>query len=240
VNFELPKDLVHPKHLVPNAVTLTNIAFGFLSVVAAAQGRIEQASLFIFFAALCDMCDGKLARLLNAASKFGMELDSLSDAISFGMAPAFLIYFAALKDLGILGYAVAIFYVLCGVLRLARFNVDCREISKVTFLGCPIPAAAGYVVSFVLVRQGLPVWLLAAGTCAAGVAMISTLKVPKFGKGGPPGYLLFPGIVFFGGLLLRPSALTWHVWNGWNVVMLATNYVLLHKRGYLKRPQPAS
>lgn len=228
------------KHLVPNAVTLTNIAFGFLSIVAAAQGRFDQACLFIFVAGLCDMSDGKLARLLNATSKFGMELDSLSDAISFGVAPAFLVYFAVLKDLGVPGLAVSIVYSLCGVLRLARFNVTSSDLSKVTFLGCPIPGAAGYIMSFVLVRGGLSPWLIAGGTAFVGLSMVSTLKVPKFAKGGLPSVLLYIGIVFFAGLLLRPSALTWHIWNGWNLAMLATNYVVLHRRGFLKPPTPTA
>ena len=229
---------VRAKHFVPNLVTLANIAFGFLSVVAAAQGKPEQACLLLFFAALCDMMDGKLARLLDAASRFGMELDSLSDAISFGMAPAFLIYFAARKDLGAAGLAICLLFVLCGVLRLARFNVTTSELAKVTFLGCPIPAAAGYIVSMVLVRESLPLWLVAFGTAFVGLSMISTLKVPKFGKGGPPGFMLWVALGTFVALLAQPGALTWHVWNGWNLVMLATNYVQLHKRGLLRREQP--
>jgi len=228
---------VRAKHLVPNAVTLANIALGFLGIVAAAQGEYGRACLLLFFAALCDMLDGRLARLLEATSKFGMELDSLSDAISFGVAPAFLVYSAALKDLGAPGVAIAVVYVLCGVLRLARFNVTTSELAKVTFLGCPIPAAGGYLVSLVLVRESLPLWLIAFGTAFVGLSMISTLKVPKFGsKGsGPPGAMMWVAMALFIALLFRPTALTWHLWNGWNLVMLATNYVLLHKRGYLKR-----
>ena len=226
------------KHLAPNLVTLANIAFGFSSVVAAAEGHLELACVLIFFAALCDLADGKLARLLDAASQFGKELDSLSDAISFGVAPAVLVYLAVLRDLGLAGRAIAVLYVLCGVLRLARFNVTTSELSKVTFLGCPIPAAAGYVVSMVLVRGSLAPWLVALGTVIVGLAMVSTLKVPKFGKGGPPGFMLGVGAATFVALLAWPSALTWHVWNGWNLVMLATNYVLLHKRGFLGSSAP--
>lgn len=233
----------HPKHLVPNGVTLTNIAFGFLSVIASAEGRFEHACVLIFLAALCDMADGKLARLLNATSKFGMELDSLSDAISFGLAPAVLVYFAVLRELGWLGAGIAVIYPLCGALRLARFNVDTREISKVTFLGCPIPVGAGYLLSFVLVRESLPLWGVAAGTVFIAFSLVSTLKVPKFRKGGIlPSWMLYVGMATFIALLARPSALTWHVWNGFAVVMLATNYVLLARQGYLGKgaPPPAA
>jgi len=232
---------VHPKHLVPNAVTLTNIAFGFLSVIASAEGRFDQACLLIFLAALCDMADGKLARLLNATSKFGMELDSLSDAISFGLAPAVLAYFAVLKPLGWVGTAIAVVFPLCGALRLARFNVETKEISKVTFLGCPIPAAAGYVVSLILIRDALSPWAFAGGMLFLAFSMVSTIKVPKFRKDGiVPGWMLYVGMVTFIALLYRPSLLTWNAFNGWNLVMLAANYVLLSKKGYLGKPEPAA
>src|SRR5579859_3821295 len=105
---------VQAKHLVPNAVTVANIVFGFLGIVAAADHQFERACVLLFIGALCDLADGRLARLLNATSKFGMELDSLSDAISFGIAPAVLVYFAVLERLGALGAAIAVAYVLGG------------------------------------------------------------------------------------------------------------------------------
>src|SRR5262249_47267960 len=154
-----------------NAVTLANISFGFLGIVAAAEGRFERAVLFLFLAALCDLFDGKLARLLDASSKFGMELDSLSDAISFGIAPAVMIYLCALKTLGAAGAAIAVGYALCGVLRLARYNIDTNEIGKYTFQGVPIPIAAGYIMSFVMVRDHLPLWLIAGGTVFIALCM---------------------------------------------------------------------
>jgi CDP-diacylglycerol--serine O-phosphatidyltransferase len=230
---------VHPKHLVPNLVTLANIVFGLLSILAAADGRYERACVLLFLAGVCDMCDGKLARLLDASSRFGMELDSLSDAISFGVAPALLVYFAVLRGLGIMGVGVAALYVLCGVLRLARFNVETRAISKVSFLGMPIPGAAGYILSFVIVRHSLPIWVVALGTLLAALAMVSTIKVPKFTKGGVPSLMLYVGLALFVLLLVWPSALTWHAWNGWNLVLLATNYFLLHRRGYLAKSDTA-
>ncbi len=223
------------KHLVPNVVTLANIAFGFLAVVSAAEGKFEQGTVLLFCAALCDLFDGKLARMLDASSKFGMELDSLSDAISFGIAPAVLIYLSALRPLGPLGAAAAVTYALCGALRLARYNLDTSEIGKATFQGCPIPIAAGYVMSFVMVRAALPAWLIGACVVALGVAMISKLKIPKFRKGNLPSWMLALGIINFAVFLVRPGAMTWHLWNGWNVVMVIANYVMLARRGYLTR-----
>jgi len=226
---------VQAKHLVPNAVTLANIVFGFLGIVAAAEGQFERACVLLFCGAICDLADGRLARLLDATSKFGMELDSLSDVVSFGMAPAVLVYLAVLKPLGWIGAAVAAAYALCGALRLARFNLDQGELGKVTFLGCPIPVAAGYLLSFVMVRHFMPVWSLAVGTALAAASMVSTLKVPKFRKGGLPIAMLFVGMATFIAFLAMPSALTWHIWNGWNMVMILSNYVMLGKQGHIKR-----
>ncbi|MFI5288739.1 MAG: CDP-diacylglycerol--serine O-phosphatidyltransferase [Polyangia bacterium] len=228
------------KHLIPNAVTLANIAFGFLGIVAAAEGRFERSVVLLFCAALCDLCDGKLARLLKASSKFGMELDSLSDVVSFGIAPAVLIYLAVLERLGALGAAIAVVYALCGALRLARYNTDSGPLSEVTFLGAPIPIAAGYIMSFVMVRNALPVWLVAGGTLWVAGCMVSTLKVPKFRSGsGLPSLMLLVGMVTFVVFLARPSAITWHLWNGWNVVLIVANYVYLGRRGHLESRREA-
>lgn len=230
---------MQPKHLVPNGVTLANIAFGFLGMVAASEGQFERACVLIFIAALCDLMDGRLARMLNASSKFGMELDSLSDVVSFGIAPGVLVYLAVLKQYGAVGGAISVLYVLCGALRLARYNVGSGPLSEVTFLGCPIPIAAGYMLSFVMVRDQIPVWLVAAGTVGIAAMMVSTVKVPKFRKGsGLPFVMLLGGMAAFIAFLARPGAITWHVWNGWNFVMVIANYVVLARRGHL-RPRAA-
>lgn len=223
------------KHLIPNAVTLTNIALGFLSMVAAARGHFERAVILLFCAALCDLADGKLARALDATSKFGMELDSLSDMVSFGIAPAVLVYLAVLSPLGPVGMAIAIAYPLCGAIRLARFNSDSSGIGKVTFLGCPIPIAASYLLSMVLVRDALSIWIVAGGTLVMAGAMVSTLKVPKFRRGeGLPQWTMFVGLAAFIAFLARPSALTWHIWNGWNFTLIVANYVQLARKGHLQ------
>lgn len=224
------------KHLIPNGVTLANIALGFFGMVAAARGQFERSVVLLFLAALCDLADGKLARALDACSKFGMELDSLSDMVSFGIAPAVLVYLAVLQRLGWVGAVIAVVYPLCGALRLARYNSDVSAIGKVTFLGCPIPIAASYLWSMVMVRDGLSSWAIAAGTLVVAGAMVSTLKVPKFRKGeGLPFWMVLVGLAAFVVFLARPMALTWHVWNGWNVLLIVANYVQLGRRGHLGR-----
>lgn len=228
------------EHVVPNAVTLANIAFGFLGIVAAAEGQFERACLFLFSGALCDLLDGRLARALGATSKFGMELDSLSDAVSFGIAPAVLIYLSVLRQLGALGAVIAVVYALCGALRLARYNVTSDRMSELTFLGCPIPIAGGYILSMTMVRHLLPVWGVAAGTLWVALCMVSTIKVPKFRAGsGLPSAMLLVGIALFVIFLARPLALTWHLWNGWNVVMIVSNYAYLWRAGHLAEDKRA-
>jgi CDP-diacylglycerol--serine O-phosphatidyltransferase len=221
-------------------VTLTNIAFGFLGIIAAAEGQFERACVLLFCGALCDLLDGKLARALGASSKFGMELDSLSDAISFGVAPAVLIYLAALRQLGWFGAVLSVGYALCGALRLARYNVSHDKISELTFLGCPIPIAAGYILSMTMVRHSIPLWGIAAGVAGVAASMVSTLKVPKFRRGaGLPFGMVLVGMVLFIIFLARPGALTWHVWNGWNIVMIVANYVYLARGGHLAEAREA-
>ncbi len=223
-------------------MTLANIAFGFLGMVSAAEHHFERACVLFFCAAVCDLMDGRLARMLNASSKFGSELDSLSDVVSFGIGPGFLIYLSALHGLGAVGIAISVAYVLCGALRLARFNVGTGPLSDITFVGIPIPVAAGYILSLVMVRDSLPSWGVAVGTGLAALGMVSTLKVPKFRKGsGLPVAMLVVGLGLFVFFLARPSALTWHLWNGWNFVMVGANYIVLSKRGHLSpTPDPAN
>ena len=228
---------VRPKHLVPNVVTLANIALGFLSIIAAADGRFEHAVYFMFAAGLCDMMDGRLARMLDASTEFGMELDSLSDVVSFGIAPAVLVYLSVLREYGTLGAMISVAYLLAGALRLARFNIDEGPLAKVTFQGTPIPVAAGYVMSFIMVRNELPSALIAGGVFSMALCMVSSIKVPKFRKdAGPPLFMMVIGITAFTIFVVKPSALTWHIWNGWNVVCIVANYVFLSKHGYLKQP----
>ncbi|PIU19461.1 MAG: CDP-diacylglycerol--serine O-phosphatidyltransferase [Elusimicrobia bacterium CG08_land_8_20_14_0_20_59_10] len=138
--------------VLPSIFTIANMAFGFFSILSASEGEYVRASWFLIVSYVMDMMDGRVARLVHGESSFGVEIDSLSDWISFGIAPAYLIYKFVLKDYGFWGYPVAFLYVLCGALRLARYNVSSHfgGSSKDYFQGLPIPAAAGILVSFVL------------------------------------------------------------------------------------------
>ena len=141
--------------VAPNSLTAANIAVGFVSILAAADGRYELAVYLLLLAILLDLFDGRVARWLRATSKFGQEMDSLSDALSFCAAPAFLAQRAILQPLGGAGIAVSLSFLLAGVLRLARFNLTSEVHGKASrTTGVPTPIAAGYVM--VLVLMSIP------------------------------------------------------------------------------------
>lgn len=143
------------KYLLPNLFTSANLVCGFLSMIAAHKGQYTYAALLILFAAGLDCLDGKVARLTGSSSAFGVEYDSLADLLSFGMAPGWLLYTWALSSLSPFGWLAAFAFVICGALRLARFNVQATGVQKYTFTGLPIPAAASVVVSAVLLSERL-------------------------------------------------------------------------------------
>jgi len=137
-------------YLIPSLFTAGNIMCGFFSILSTFNGNYVQAALFIIFANILDGVDGYAARLTKTTSQFGVELDSLADVVSFGLAPAILVYYWALVPWGNWGWLAACTYVVCGALRLARFNVQARSGAKSHFVGLPIPAAAEMIVSTVL------------------------------------------------------------------------------------------
>ncbi len=136
-------------HLIPNILTTGNLFSGLASVVLVFHGRFEMAAIAILIAMVFDVLDGTSARLTDSTSAFGVEYDSLSDLISFGLAPGILMYAWALGSPGMLGAAVMFAYVACGALRLARFNVTTgSHVDSRFFTGLPIPAAAGVIATF--------------------------------------------------------------------------------------------
>jgi CDP-diacylglycerol--serine O-phosphatidyltransferase len=137
-------------YLLPNLITSGGIFAGFYVIIAATDGNFKRAAWFILLAAIFDALDGKVARLTGTSSKFGVELDSLADVISFGVAPGVLMYLWALRPFGKLGWLAAFLYVICGALRLARFNVQVATVESRRFVGLPIPAAACIVATCIL------------------------------------------------------------------------------------------
>jgi CDP-diacylglycerol--serine O-phosphatidyltransferase len=138
-------------YLLPNLFTTAALFAGFYAIIAGMRGDYEAASIAIFFAMFLDGLDGRVARLTNTASKFGAEYDSLSDMVSFGVAPALVVYSWGLADLGKFGWSVAFIYVACAALRLARFNTQIEVADKAWFTGLASPAAAAVIAGTVWV-----------------------------------------------------------------------------------------
>src|SRR6185437_325860 len=137
-------------YLVPNFVTTANLFCGFYSIVASIQSDFTIAAWAIVAAGIFDLLDGRIARLAKATSEFGSEYDSMSDLVSFGLAPAILQYQWSLYPFGRLGWMVCFIFMMCGALRLARFNVNIEVVPKGHFQGLPIPMAAGILSTLVI------------------------------------------------------------------------------------------
>ncbi len=149
-SFDRRESLRKGVYLLPNLFTTGTLFAGFYGIIATMNGGYYVAAWFILVSAIFDVLDGKVARLTGTTSRFGVEYDSLADLVAFGVAPGLLMYSWALKPFGKLGWLAAFLYVVCGALRLARFNVQVDTVESKRFLGLPIPAAASMVASCVL------------------------------------------------------------------------------------------
>ena len=153
-NFKIVADKKSARMLLPNILTLIGVCIGLTSIRFALDGRFEFAIIAIIFAALIDGLDGRIARLIKGTSKVGKELDSLTDMISFGVAPAFIMYFWKLNVLGKFGWLLCLVYVICVALRLARFNINSNQEPSWKdnfFEGVPSPAGGILVLSPLIV-----------------------------------------------------------------------------------------
>ncbi len=137
-------------YILPNLVTSASLFGGFYSLIATYSGQFRKAAIAILLAVICDGLDGRIARATKSTSKFGVEYDSLVDLVSFGVAPGFLVYAWALSPFGRFGWLAAFLYVVCGALRLARFNIQASSVEKSRFNGLPIPAGATLIASMIL------------------------------------------------------------------------------------------
>lgn len=203
-------------YVLPNLLTTCNMFCGFFAIVQAINGKFILAAYATVAAALFDLLDGRVARWTKSTSKFGAEYDSLSDIVSFGMAPAILLFLWALEPFGRLGWLASFFYVACGALRLARFNVQIDTIEKAYFQGLPIPMAAGIVASSVLAFEDLSLdahrsWALLGMTFLLGFVMVSTFRYRSFKdldlKQRLPFTYLVIGVFIFAVIALRPEVM---------------------------------
>jgi CDP-diacylglycerol--serine O-phosphatidyltransferase len=171
--------------LLPSLLTTGNLFCGFFALLLTVESRYTEAAVAIFVAMLMDILDGRVARLMKATSQFGLEFDSLADVVSFCVAPAFLIYAFALSVLGRPAWFGAFLFVICGALRLARFNIHTGTVDRRFFVGLPTPAAAGVVTSAVILLQGVEAsrWLfatIAIATYVVALLMVSTFRYWSF------------------------------------------------------------
>jgi CDP-diacylglycerol---serine O-phosphatidyltransferase len=173
-------------YLLPNLVTTLCLFSGFYSIVHTIHGDFVVASWAIVVAALFDAIDGRVARLTRTTSPFGVQFDSLSDLVAFGVAPSILIYSALMQPWGRLGWLGAFLFLACGALRLARFNVTTQKVGLSSFTGLPIPTAAVLVATgFILLLDGglstdIMRWALAPLIVLLSLLMISTVPYPSF------------------------------------------------------------
>lgn len=169
-------------YVLPNSLTLCGMFFGFYSILSAIKGNYVHAAWAIIIAIIFDGLDGWVARLTHSTTKFGIELDSLSDLTAFGVAPAVLIYKWAIAPFGRIGFAVAFLFMACGALRLARYNVQMGSTESKAFTGMPIPAAAVVLATLVIfyseIWEGTPeknIFILLF-TLILALLMVSRLK----------------------------------------------------------------
>ncbi len=174
-------------YILPNLLTTGNLFAGFFSIVSTIHGEYEKAAVAILISWIFDILDGKVARLTRAASRFGIEYDSLVDLVAFGVAPALLAYLWAFTTLREIGWLASFAFVACGALRLARFNVMATTEAKQYFLGLPIPGAAGLMATSTLFLaplypkpEGMTAVILLTITFALAFLMVSNIHYSAF------------------------------------------------------------
>ncbi|WP_379136772.1 CDP-diacylglycerol--serine O-phosphatidyltransferase [Paenibacillus sp. sgz500958] len=170
---------------IPSLFTIGNLMLGMFGIMMAFDGKVSMAAIMVIIAMLLDGLDGRVARALKVESEFGKELDSLSDVISFGAAPAIIMYVTSLQDLNsALAWSVTAIFPVFGALRLARFNV--RPGIPGYFIGLPIPAAGGVLATLALFHNDVSAPFMIIATLLLSYLMVSTVKYPNFKKIGLP------------------------------------------------------
>jgi len=203
-------------YLLPNLFTTSALLCGFYAIIAGINARYEPAAVAIFVAMILDGMDGRIARMTNTQSDFGVQYDSLSDLVSFGLAPALVVYQWSLYGLGNLGWLAAFVYAVAAALRLARFNTQAGSEDKRFFQGLPSPAAAALIAGFIwsgdandLYDGTSLAWLSFPLTIGAGILMVSNIRYHSFKqidlKGRVPFVTILVLVLVLVLIALRPS-----------------------------------
>ncbi len=234
--------------LLPNGFTLGSLFFGIFAIVAASRGEHVRAGWYIVIAAFLDMFDGRIARATNTGSRFGEELDSLVDAISFGVAPALMMYFAELNRTG-WDWIFVWLFVACAVMRLARFNVEQAGKSKVFFQGLPSPAAGGTLATYYWFSQtdlyqqtaiGELPWQLILRFLMVALAflMISPVPYPAWPRFSLRNWYGAFGVVLFVAIIAGMFFLPKEFFFPLGVIYVASGIVVAIVRGLFDMPSP--
>jgi CDP-diacylglycerol--serine O-phosphatidyltransferase len=224
-------------YILPNLFTTGSLFAGYYSIVSSMNSNFETAAWFILVAAIFDGLDGKVARLTGTTSRFGVEYDSLADLVAFGVAPGLLMYAWALSDFGKLGWLAAFLYVVCGALRLARFNVQVNTVESKRFVGLPIPAAAWMVASCVLLffylggtgtikQVSIVVLIYVLAFLMVSNVSYNSFKDPELVKRQPFGFLVL-AIFLVIVIVARPEIM---------LFILALSYMISGPLGFLFKP----
>ncbi len=234
-------------YLLPNLMTTAALFAGFYAVIAGIQGEFEQGAIAILVAMVLDGLDGRVARMTNSCSAFGAEYDSLSDMISFGLAPALLMYQWMLHDFNKLGWLIAFVYTVAAALRLARFNTQVGVADKRYFQGLPSPAAAGVLASLIWVvesasiESGLLPMVALVLTLFTGVMMVSNVRFSSFKeinlKGKVPFMTLLLVVLIFVIIILEPAVILFLIFLVYTVSGPIVTLVTLKKTRALRRQQ---
>lgn len=234
--------------MLPNGLTLGSLFFGIFAIVAASRGEHVRAGWYIIIAAFCDMFDGRIARATNTGSRFGEELDSLVDAISFGVAPAFMMYFAEFNHTG-WDWIFIWLYVACAVMRLARFNIEQAGKSKTFFQGLPSPAAGGVLATYYWFSQtnlyqqtaigDLP-WqsILRFLMVTLAFLMISNVPYPAWPKFTLRNWYGVFGVLLFIAIIVAMFMLPKEFFFPLGVAYMLSGIVIAIVRGLLEMPSP--
>ncbi|CAK7008472.1 MAG: hypothetical protein DELT_00344 [Desulfovibrio sp.] len=232
-------------YILPNLFTTASLFTGFMAIVWASQGEFEMSAMGILFSALMDGLDGKVARLTNSSSEFGVQYDSLADLAAFGVAPGFMIYAWMLRDFGSYGTTAAFLFATCSALRLARFNVAASGGgSKKFFTGLPTPAAGCTLATLVFFQPYLPQFMqgLVPGfslvlTILLAFLMVSRVRYYSFKEFG---FLtahkfrsMVTAILLFTLIIAAPKVLGFLIFFGYIVAGLIYTFVLLPKKAHL-------
>ncbi|MES2998123.1 MAG: CDP-diacylglycerol--serine O-phosphatidyltransferase [Pseudomonadota bacterium] len=232
-------------YLLPNLFTIAGLFAGFYAIVTAMEGYFSNAAIAIFVAMIMDFFDGRVARLTNTQSAFGAELDSLSDMVSFGVAPALVVYSWSLESLGKLGWLAAFIFAAAGALRLARFNTQAQISDKRYFQGLPIPAAAGILASMVWlsVDSEIPGQIVdrvaAVLAVLTAILMVSNIRYYSFKeidlKGRVPFVAILLVVLAFVGISLDPPKILFLLFFCYGISGPVLTLLALHRKRALRK-----